>query len=238
MKQREAFDILNKTGERRYGLLLLVLFTLLLIYPFLGYNSFLSWLFSLASFGVVATALRISHGRGAAFYLTLFLGLTYVLAELFGRWLGMETAHPLAAGARVLFLGNMIVLIFIDIMRSRTVSMNTVFGACCIFVMIGLAFGSAFILLQWLIPGAFHIPDLSKTVDGKFGLQSIDFQLVYFSLVTMTTVGYGDILPLASPARALASFEGLLSQLYLAIIIARLVGLEIASRLQPPPPDE
>jgi len=100
--------------------------------------------------------------------------------------------------------------------------------------MISLAFGSAFIVLHWLIPGAFSIPDLPAAVDGNFGQQSIEFQLVYFSIITMTTVGYGDILPVAAPARALASFESILSQLYLAIVIARLVGLEIASRLQEP----
>jgi voltage-gated potassium channel Kch len=61
--------------------------------------------------------------------------------------------------------------------------------------------------------------------------------MVYFSLVTMTSVGYGDIAPLAAPARSLAALEGLLSQLYLAIIIARLVGLEIAGRMQNSGPD-
>jgi hypothetical protein len=61
---------------------------------------------------------------------------------------------------------------------------------------------------------------------------STEFSLLYFSPVAMTTVGFGDIVPVAAPARSMAAIEGLLGQLYLAIIIARLVGLEIASRMQ------
>jgi len=238
MKQRGAFESAIKTGESRYGLLLLILFALLLIYPFLGYHKYLNWLFSLISLGVVISGVRVSYGRGLAYFFTLILGVAFVVADVLSRSFGVEAAHPVAAGLRFLFLGQLIFVTFADIMQSKHVSTNTVLGASCIFVMIGLAFGSAYILLQWLIPGAFHIPDLSKTANGNFGAQKIEFQLVYFSIVTMTTVGFGDILPLAAPARALTSFEGLLSQLYLAIIIARLVGLEIASRLQNPKPDE
>ena len=147
----------------------------------------------------------------------------------------MEAAYPYAAGLRALFFSQMIVMIFTSIMRSKHVSKDTVLGASCIFVMIALAFGSAYVLLEWFIPGAFHIPDVAKTANSNLGAQSLDFELVYFSLVTMTTLGYGDILPLAPTARALASFEAMISQLYLAIIIARLVGLEIATRLQNQP---
>ncbi len=238
MKQRGTSEPLIQTGASRYGVLLLILFTLLLIYPFLGVHKYLSWLFSLASLGVVASALRFAYGRGTTYYFTLLVGLAFFLAALLSHSFGVATAYPFAAALRVLFFGQLVIVIFVDIMQSREVSMNTVLGASCIFVMIGLAFGSAFVLLEWLVPGAFSIPDLPQAVNSNFDQQTIEFQLVYFSLVTMTTVGYGDILPLASPARALASFEGLLSQLYLAVIIARLVGLEIAGRLQNPPPGE
>ena len=227
-----------ETWTGRYGLLLIILCVLLLLYPFLGYHKYINWLFSLASLGVVASALRVSYGRGAAYWSTLLLGLAFGLADLLSRQFGMEVAYPVTAGLRVLFLSQVIFVILLDIMRSKSVSMDTVLGASCIFIMIGLTFGSAFILLQWVVPGAFHMPDLSNTAGGDFSRQTIEFQLIYFSLITMTTVGYGDILPVASAARALASFEGLVSQLYLAIIIARLVGLEIASRLQNPKPDE
>ena len=57
------------------------------------------------------------------------------------------------------------------------------------------------------------------------------FQLLYFSLITLTTVGYGHITPLSPPARFLAALEGLIGPLYLAIMITRLVALEMAHRV-------
>ena len=60
---------------------------------------------------------------------------------------------------------------------------------------------------------------------------SIDSHLLYFSLITLTTIGYGDIVPVSAPARVLCGIEGLIGQLFVAIIIARLVGMEIAERL-------
>jgi hypothetical protein len=204
----------------------------------MGYFKYLNWLFSLTSLAVVASALRVSYGRGAVYWSTLLLGLAFVLADLLSRQVGVEAAYPVTAGLRVLFFSQVIIVIMIDIMKSKVVSMETVLGASCIFIMIGLTFGSAYILIDWITPGAFHLPDLSNTAGGDFSKQTIEFQLIYFSLVTMTTVGYGDILPIASSARALASFEGLVSQLFLTIIIARLVGLEIATRLQKSNPNE
>ena len=57
-----------------------------------------------------------------------------------------------------------------------------------------------------------------------------DSQLIYYSMITLTTVGYGDITPVSPQARTLAALEGLIGQLYVAIIIARLVALEIVGR--------
>ena len=234
--RKRPLDSLIKAVGSPYGALLIVLFALLVLYPFLGYYKQLSWAFNLVSLGIVAAALRVTHGRGAPYYLSLLLGLSFFVADLLSRSLGMEWAHPYEAGLRVLFLGQLIVVIFTDIVGRRTVTMDAVLGASCIFVMLGLTFGSAYIMVEWLVPGSFSFQALPQSLNSVFGQSSTEYQLVYFSLVTMTTIGYGDIVPLAPAARSLASIEGLLSQLYLAIIIARLVGLTIASRLQNPEP--
>ena len=234
MKRQGALESAIKTGESRYGLLLVILFVLLLIYPFLGYHEYLSWLFSLTWNGRGCICTARSTRAGAAYFVTLVLGFACTWQSCSVGGLGWKQPTP-RRGTAGLFFSQMIVMIFTSIMRSKHVSKDTVLGASCIFVMIALAFGSAYVLLEWFIPGAFHIPDVAKTANSNLGAQSLDFELVYFSLVTMTTLGYGDILPLAPTARALASFEAMISQLYLAIIIARLVGLEIATRLQNQP---
>ena len=234
--RKRPFDSLIKAVGSPYGALLIVLFALLVLYPFLGYYKHLSWAFNFVSLGIVAAALRVTRDRGAAYYLSLLLGLSFLVADLLYRSLGLEWAHPYEAGLRVLFLGQLIVVIFTDIVGRRTVTMDAVLGASCIFVMLGLTFSSAYMLIELLVPGSFSFQALPQSLNNVFGQSSTEFQLVYFSLVTMTTIGFGDIVPLAPPARSLASIEGLLAQLYLAIIIARLVGLQIASRLQNPEP--
>jgi voltage-gated potassium channel Kch len=86
-------------------------------------------------------------------------------------------------------------------------------------VLIGVFWGFVYLLLHDASPGAFAL-------DPSQG--SAEVQLRYFSLMTLTTVGYGDIVPKSGEARALATIESLLGQIYLTAIVARLVGISIA----------
>lgn len=234
MKDRRPFERLIAFVGSPYGTLLLVLVATLLAYPFLGSHRALNWLFDLIALGVVAAALRVTDRGQTRYHVIWLLGVSAFISGLLARSLGLDLAYPIGAGLRVLFLGYLIVVIFSDILRRRNITFDAVLGASCVLVMLGLTFGSAYALLEWLVPGSFAIPAVPQSVESVFGPSSTEYQLVYFSLVTMTTIGFGDIVPLAPPARSLAAIEGLLTQLYLAVIIARLVGLEIANRLQNP----
>lgn len=215
-----------------YGLLLLALTTMLLVYPFLGTHKALSWVFDLVMFGVVAAALRSTRGRGLAYRLGWVFGLSTFGTGFLSRSLDVASAYPFSAGLRGLFFGYLIVVIFSEIIRRQKIDFDAVMGASCVLVLLGLTFSSAYVLLEWQIPGSFIIPEIPASIESVFGPTSTEFSLLYFSFVAMTTIGFGDIVPVAPPARGLAALEGLLAQLYLTIIIARLVGLEIANRLQ------
>lgn len=232
MAKEKPFERLIVAVGSPYGTLLCVLAIMLLAYPFLGSHKALNWIFDVITLGVVTAALRVTHGRGFPYRLGWLLGASTFIAGFLGRSLGIESAYPIGAGLRTLFFAYLIAVIFGDIMRRRKVTFDAVLGASCVFVMLGLTFGSAYVLLEWLVPGSFLIPAVPPSIAKVFGGTSIEFYLMYFSLIAMTTIGFGDIVPLAPPARSLAALEGLLSQLYLTIIVARLVGLEIASRLQ------
>lgn len=233
MERRPFERVIGAVGSP-YGTLLLVLVVMLLVYPFLGSHRAFGWVLDLITLGVVAAALRVTHGSRSRFHLIWLLGISAFISGLLARSLGLDWAYPIGAGLLALFLGYLIIAIFADILRRRNITFDAVLGASCVLVMLGLAFGSAYALLEWLVPGSFAIPAVPQSIESAFGPSPTEFQLVYFSLVAMTTIGFGDIVPLAPPARILAAIEGLLAQLYLAIIIARLVGLQIASRLQDP----
>jgi voltage-gated potassium channel Kch len=104
-------------------------------------------------------------------------------------------------------------------------------GAIVTYLLIGLVFSLAYSLIDALVPGSFAVAG-SATTPVAGGAES-DLRWVYYSLVTLTTLGYGDITPISELARRLAVLEALIGQLFVAVLIARLVSLEIAHRKDP-----
>ena len=100
-----------------------------------------------------------------------------------------------------------------DVLSGGTVDMNRVFGAVCVYLLIGLS---------WAI--LFGLVDRFPGEDSFRGLDGAPGTYLYFSFVTLTTLGYGDIVPLSAAARTLVALEATLGQLYLAILVAALVG--------------
>ena len=130
--------------------------------------------------------------------------------------------------------GVIIVVIFNNVLKRREVDMDAVFGACCVYLLIGLAWESVYTLVEWQIPNSFALPSGTPASGVGLDLVSIQADLMYFSLITMTTIGYGDITPISPPARILSALQGVVAQLYVAIIIARMVGMELANRRNGP----
>jgi hypothetical protein len=92
-------------------------------------------------------------------------------------------------------------------------------------LLIAMLFAFLFSLAVELVPGAFSMPgDWSRTASSS------GEAFYYFSIVTMTTVGFGDIAAVHPPVRSLEMLEGLIGQLYPAILLVRLVTLEIETR--------
>ena len=103
------------------------------------------------------------------------------------------------------------------------VNFHRVIGGVLLYLSIGLIFVALFGFVALLVPNAFNIV---APVRGNFDIGS----LTYFSFVTLTTIGYGDVVPLHHYARGLANVEAIIGQLYPATLLARLVTLELGSR--------
>jgi len=99
-------------------------------------------------------------------------------------------------------------------------------GAVAAYLLIGMIWSVAYYLIALWIPGAFSIQGPIATGGGEL-LQS---QLFYFSFVTLTTIGYGDIAAVHPIVRMLVILEGVTGQLFPAILIARLVSLQVQSK--------
>jgi len=106
------------------------------------------------------------------------------------------------------------------LMRAERVTAETLIGAVCGYLLAGLAFALLFSTIETVAPGSLR---LGAAATGQTGSD-----IVYFSFITLTTIGYGDIVPVGEGARLLVIVEGVTGQFYIAAVVARLISLHVA----------
>ena len=121
----------------------------------------------------------------------------------------------------IVALSLLTVVVLVKVLRPGTITIYRLEGAVAAYLLFGLVWAKAYEWVALAHPGAFA---------GAVGGDVARSPWVYYSLVTLTTMGYGDITPVHPVARSLATGEALTGQLYLAILISRLVALELQSR--------
>jgi hypothetical protein len=123
----------------------------------------------------------------------------------------------------IILLSFFAVAILAYVMRSGLVTADKIYAAICAYLLLGYAWAFGYALLDELNPGAFAKP--ADVLPNNYVTRVM--QMRYFSFITLTTVGYGDIVPRSAGARTLAMLEAVLGQFYLVALIGRLVGLHI-----------
>ena len=176
----------------------------------------------LVSFGVLgmlilAGPMAVAH-RSWQTALVAVLAWLMVGPGLVSSLLTSTSAYQLSLVAGSLFFFMLILLIGRDLLfRFREVTSETLWAAINVYLLVGMLFSFLYALADSLIPGAFN---------GTTNMAGNDVQaFLYFSFITLTTLGYGDITPAAPAVMTLSYVEALIGQLYVAILIARLVSL-------------
>jgi hypothetical protein len=150
------------------------------------------------------------------------------VAALLVRWASwLYPAAGLSVWREISTLVSLVALCIVVlalVFRPGPITTRRIEGAIAVYLLLGLTWAQAYELMALWHPGAF-----AGAVAGAVDVGSSQ-PLTYFSFVTLTTLGYGDIRPVHPVARAFAVLEALTGQLYLAILLARLVSLEIQSR--------
>jgi voltage-gated potassium channel len=209
-------------------------FTILLI-AILGFLLIPSFFINYESTGVLAStflslllisALYVFPGHGE-FTMACILGVP----TLAGRWLMLEFHGSLLLIAAVLvcwlcFLVLTDWAILRQVLGTTRVTNDTISGAVCGYLLIGLIFAFIYALIALAFPGSFQLQGkiLLPETHRLFYQHEIG-NLIYYSFVTLGTVGYGDMAPLSAPARIIAPLEAIAGQFYIAILIARLVSI-------------
>ena len=203
--------------------LLIALLALLLLYPFFAGRVMAHALWDICSSAILLLGIyAISHVRRHV-VIAAVLGII-VLGT---RWSGYVVDNAMLLlvnyGLAAIFFAFTACLLLADVLRKGAVTADKIYGALCVYLLIGLTWGFMFLTLEGVHPGSFLVGQARLS-----GIEKDPATLVYFSFVTLSTVGYGDITPLTPPARSFAFMEAIIGQIYLAVLVARLVGLHIA----------
>lgn len=194
------------------------------LYPMIEVGAISSWWLDVA-FGlfmiVGATFLFEPRPIVKLFILLLVITVLVRIAEYMAPSRAIATLNAALVMMTSVTLGALFIA---RVTRDGRINIHRIVGACGTFLLLGLVFSQAYKMIALYVPHAFAI--LGKPVEPG----EMDYRYLYYSFITLTSTGYGDITPLHPYTRSLATFEAVCGQLYLAVLIARLVGLEMEWR--------
>ena len=215
---------------RRFAVLLLILAALLAGPPMLfGFGLSPAWFDAAMALLMVAAILSLCFERRQRLF-ALLLGIPTALLSVGGHALPEGVSAPvLLVGhlCEVLFLFGASALIVRSLFSARTLTFDSILGAVCGYLFLGLGWAVLYSMIEGFRPGSFDISP--KLVTGGEPARPLPHVLTYYSFITLTTVGYGDISPVSPATRTFAWIEAVTGQFYLAVIVAGLVSMLVAN---------
>jgi hypothetical protein len=167
--------------------------------------------------GAATLAMAASEARPWAMRISWLAWVTVVVAFV------IPGGHAAVVGVASLILGLLLIatpfVIVRRIAQHEIITTTTMLGAIAAYLALGIAFSFIFATIYGVNPEAF-----TSVIDGGLG------EFNYFSFVTMTTVGYGDITPVTNLARTVVVFQTIMGQIFLVVVVARVVSLLGTSR--------
>jgi hypothetical protein len=178
---------------------------------------------------IVAGVLATFKKRWLSFFV-----IVLAIASLALNWAGeIQPGKGLAVlttGLSLIYLGVLLAVVIAQVFRDGPVTAHRIRGAIAIYLLLGVMWAFAYQVVALTIPQAFRLPEGLTTGDPD----TLRRELTYFSVVTLTTTGFGDITAVHPVARTLVMLEALVGQLYPAIILAWLVSLAIMHQKEKP----
>jgi hypothetical protein len=168
---------------------------------------------------LISAVLAVAERRWIAITATLL-----AVPAVAGRWI--HDYRPDVLSAETFLIGGIIFVLFVIwhllrfVLKAPSVDLEVLCESLSVYLLLGLLWTFAYWLVAELIPNAFSFNISSETDPSMKGFNSF-----YFSIITLCTVGYGDITPVSKVARMLAAAEAMTGLLYVAVLIARLVAL-------------
>lgn len=213
-------SILGPIFRFRFQFMLVTLFFYIVLVPFIqDYVRIRNLLDIFFIFILISSIYAVGEKKGNAITAVV---LVAVLA--FFDWVGpvIQVPNTDIAGTvlGICFFGFVIFSILSFIFHQDIVTQEVISASVSVYLLMGIAWAMIYNLLERIYPGSFLYSDAQAANEKMI--------FSYYSFVTLTTLGYGDISPVTSKAATLSVAEAIIGQLYLTVLIARLVGLHIS----------
>jgi len=214
----------------KFRILLFMLVGMMTCYPYLIVEGKIGQtLFEMMFTGLIFVSMYVLCDTRRDTIVALILGVPcliihathYITPDLFTH------QYPILMACLVVFYTYMTLSVLRHVLRNPAVDKDIISGAICIYLLMGMVWAMLFSFVEQMSPGAFMIVNESPSemrvaLDDGLGMHFTVF--LYFSFTTLTTLGYGDIVPASDSARSLTSLEAISGVLFIGAFVARLIA--------------
>ena len=219
----------NQPG--RYTLLLVAILLLLIGQPMFLHHTMAQALTLVAMSFVLLSALFVLNVSKSYFVLGIMLALPALISRLVLQFELNQAAEVIMAVSASAFLMVTVGGLIRHLFGVRKVTFDSISAAICAYLLLALGWAFVFALIGSEDPSSFSAGLFVHHARPGIALLMTMNNAIYYSFVCLTTTGYGDIAPLSVTTRTLSILESVMGQMYLAILVARLVGLQVAQSM-------
>ena len=216
----------------RFTVLLATILLLLVSQPIFSGHAIAQYFATATISLVLLSALYAFRATRTYFTIALILMVPALGSRLALQFTVNPTLEMAGAVSSCLFLTVTVFALASRLFIVKRVTVDTISAAICAYLLMGVAWAYAFAIVELRYPGSFSASVFQRPTGNIAPLLASLNTFIYYSFVCLTTTGFGDVLPVSAGARSLSVMEAVFGQLYMAILIARLVGLEIAQSMK------
>lgn len=222
----------NRLG--RFSVLLFAILALMVVQPLFAGHALEQSLLTVMLAPVLLSAVFAFRASKTYLVIATVLMVPTFVARLALAFTFNWTVELLATVLSALFLLVTVVALVSRLFSVRSVTLDMISAAVCAYLLMGIAWGFLFAAVELVHPNSFSAALLQSGPSSVAPVIRSLHTFFYYSFVTLTTTGYGDIVPVSDSARILSILEAVVGTLYIAILISRLVSLELARSMKEP----
>jgi hypothetical protein len=223
MSGANFLNMFSAGNRERYLALILLIMFILLAAPFLGVFTGFRILLDFITSGIFLILMETTRRTRVHFIVSLLLVIPMLAVIWLKYFLDIPPLLQLAGRLCGAFYFTLVVAGLARVIHdAQEVTREVLFAAILFYLLLTLIWAYLYASLEIVSPGSFSLPEDHA--------REFFFQFLYFSIVTITTLGYGDIIPLSQQASALAVVEALTGQIYLVVVLAWLVGMHVSRK--------